>query len=199
MKRPPRNWLLPARFFVRQYVRVKYAYTRCQGQILKAELPHRLCDKDKLGGDVVAEIAVAKFPEHLPLHRQAGIYRREGVALDKATMCDWLVRGVELLAPIVQEMQRQLLQAPVVQSDDTPLRYLVPGSGRTAKRGYLWTYLSHQADVLYDLSTSRARAVPRRFQAGFQGYLQVDGYAGNTFRQPAIAILDSTCNVILLL
>jgi len=169
---------VPARFFVRQYVRVKYACPRCQDQILRPELPPRLFDKAKAGGDVVAEIAVAKYADHLPLHRQAGIYRREGVALDKATMCDWLARGAELLAPIVQEMQRQLLRSPVVQSDDTPLQYLEPGGDRAAKRGYLWTYLSYEGDVLYDFTTSRARAGPSRFLGGYQGYLQVDGYAG---------------------
>jgi transposase len=169
---------IPARFYVRQYVRVKYACPKCQDQIVRPELPARVFEKGKAGADVVAEVAVAKYADHLPLHRQAVIYKREGVSLDKATMCDWLGRGAELLAPIVQEMHRQLLLSPIVQSDDTQVQYLDPGSGRPAKRGYLWTYLSHEGDVLYDFKTSRSREGPSGFLAGYQGYLQVDGYAG---------------------
>ena len=169
---------VPARFFVRQYVRVKYACPKCQDQIVRPELPQRVFEKGKAGADVIAEVAVSKFADHLPLHRQAAIYRREGVPLDKATMCDWLARGAELLAPIVQQMRRQLLLSPVVQSDDTPIQYLDPGSGRPAKRGYLWTYLSDEGDVLYDFKTSRSREGPSGFLAGYRGYLQADGYAG---------------------
>jgi transposase len=169
---------IPARFYVRQFVRVKYACPRCQDQIVRPELPPRLFEKGKAGSDVVSEIAVSKFGDHLPLHRQAAIYRREGVPLDKATMCEWLARASDLLTPVVQQMHRELLTSPVVQSDDTQVQYLDPGAGRPAQRGYLWAYVSDRQDVVYDFKVSRSREGPSRFLAGYQGYLQVDGYAG---------------------
>jgi transposase len=169
---------LPARFFVRQFVRVKYACPRCQDQIVRPPLPARPIERGMAGADVVAGVLVSKFADHLPLHRQAVIYRREGVPLDKATMCDWVARGAELLTPIVERMRRDLLNGPVVQADETPVQYLDPQNRGPTRRGYLWAYAGDHEDVVYDFATTRAQQWPNRFLTGYQGYLQVDGYAG---------------------
>jgi transposase len=91
----------PARFYVRQTVRVKYACPSCQDQIVRPELHDKLFDRGLAGADVVAQVLVSKYADHLPLHRQETIYRREGVSLDKATMCDWVERSADLLQPVV--------------------------------------------------------------------------------------------------
>jgi transposase len=168
----------PARFFVRQYVRVKYACPRCQDQIVRPPLPARPIERGLAGSDVISEILVSKFADHLPLHRQAVIYRREGVPLDKATMCDWVARSAELLAPIVARMREELLSGPVVQADETPVQYLVPRDPGPKRRGYLWAYVGDHEDVVYDFTTTRAQQWPNQFLTGYQGHLQVDGYAG---------------------
>jgi len=168
----------PARFFVRQFVRVKYACPTCQDQIVRPPLPSRPIERGLAGSDVVADVLVGKFADHLPLHRQATIYRREGVPLDKSTMCDWVARSAELLAPIVDVMRRELLTGPVVQADETPVQYLDPQNRGPTRRGYLWAYGNGQKEVVYDFATSRAQQWPNRFLTGYQGYLQVDGYAG---------------------
>lgn len=168
----------PARFFVRQFVRVKYACPRCQDQIVRPPLPARPIARGLAGADVVSDVLVGKFDDHLPLHRLAGIYKREGVPLDKATLCDWVAHSAELLAPIVAEMRRQVLAGAVVQADETPVRYLDPAARNASHRGYLWAYVGEGDDVVYDFTTTRAQAAPNRFLAGYQGYLQADGYSG---------------------
>jgi transposase len=73
-------------------------------------------------------------------------------------------------------MKKELLASGVVQSDDTTVKYLErPGP---AKKGYLWAYVSLEGDVVYDFTRSRSRDGPTGFLAGFEGTLQVDGYAG---------------------
>jgi transposase len=168
----------PARFFVRQYVRIKYACPRCQDQIVRPPLPARPIARGLAGADVVSDVLVGKFDDHLPLHRLAGIYKREGVPLDKATLCDWVAHSAELLAPIVAEMRRQILAGAVVQADETPVQYLDPAARNASHRGYLWAYVGQQDDVVYDFTVTRAQAEPNRFLAGYQGYLQADGYSG---------------------
>ena len=44
----------------------------------------------------VAQVLVSKFADHLPLYRQAQIYARQGVALDRSTLAD---TGAWLQAP----------------------------------------------------------------------------------------------------
>ena len=38
----------------------------------------------------LAHLLVAKYCDHLPLYRQSEIYAREGVDLDRSTLCDWV-------------------------------------------------------------------------------------------------------------
>jgi hypothetical protein len=142
--------------------------------VVRADLPPVAIEKCQAGSDVLAAIVVSKYADHVPLHRQQAIYRREGVELSRVTMCHWVGQCAFLLRPIVAQMKAELLAAAVVQSDDTVVKYLEPPG--PAKRGYLWAYVSNAGDVVYDFTTSRSRDGPNAFLAGFQGVLQVDGY-----------------------
>ena len=166
--------MVPARFFVRRRTRHKYACAACQDAVVRPPLPPAAIEKCQAGSDVLAAIVVSKYADHLPLNRQQAIYRREGVELSRVTMGHWVGQCAFLLQPIVEQMKADLLASGVVQSDDTGVKYLEPPG--PAKSGYLWAYVSGDQDVVYDFTTSRSRAGPTSFLAGFQGILQVDGY-----------------------
>ena len=164
----------PVRFFVRHRVRHKYACRHCEDAVVRAPQPPAAIEKCQAGSDVLAAILVSKYADHSPLYRQQQMYRREGVELSRVTMGHWVGQCAFLLEPIVAQMQKELLVAPVVQSDDTVVKYLEPPG--PARRGYLWAYVSSDADVVYDFTTGRSREGPSAFLAGFHGVLQVDGY-----------------------
>lgn len=167
--------IIPARFFVRRRIRHKYACRECQDAVIRAELPPAAIDKSMAGSDVLAAIVVSKYADHIPLYRQQAIYRREDVELSRVTMGDWVGKCAFLLEPIVAQMKTSVLASGIVQSDDTGIKYLeAPGP---AKSGYLWAYVGCNQDVVYDFTTGRSRTGPTSFLAGFQGILQVDGYA----------------------
>jgi transposase len=42
------------------------------------------------GAGLLAHVLIAKFCDHLPLYRQAEIYARDGVDLDRATLASWV-------------------------------------------------------------------------------------------------------------
>ncbi len=177
----------PKRFYVRQYVRYKYACSSCHDQIVRPPLPDKVIERGLAGPDVVAQVLVAKYADHLPLHRQSLMYRREGVDLDKSTMCEWVDRGADLLRPIIEEIRRQVLTGVLVHADETPVLYLIPGQGGSV-RGYLWAYAGLRGEVFYDFSPTRAQQWPSAVLAGYQGYLLVDGYAGynEVLAQPGV-------------
>jgi len=168
--------VVPARFFVRRTVRHKYACRVCEDAVVRPELPPVAIEKSMAGSDVLSAIVVSKYADHLPLYRQQQIYRREGVELQRATMCNWVGQCSFLLEPIVAQMKTELLASGVIQSDDTTVKYLEPPG--PAKKGYLWAYVSLEGDVIYDFTRGRSRDGPSAFLAGFEGILQVDGYAG---------------------
>jgi transposase len=63
-----------------------------------------------------------------------------------------------------------------VQVDETPIRYLAPGHGKT-KLGYLWTCGAPRGDVIFHWATSRAATcLENIIPVDFRGTLQCDGY-----------------------
>jgi hypothetical protein len=74
---------------------------------------------------------------------------------------------------------------PNINADDTPIKVLAPGTGKT-KKGRLWSYVrdgrrwgsTDPPEVWYRYSPSWHGKYPQQHLAGFEGKLQVDAYAG---------------------
>jgi hypothetical protein len=135
------------------------------------------------------ERAGVRFPRatRFPLYRQAQIFARQGVALDRSTLCNWVGRACWWLEPLHELMLSTVLSSPKVVADDTARPVLDPGRGRT-KTGRRWCYATdnrpwsgpgHPA-AAYVYSKDRKGEHPASHLKGFRGLLQVDGYAGFT-------------------
>lgn len=128
---------------------------------------------------------LAKYCDHLPLYQQSGIYARDGIDLDRATIADWVGKMATLLRPLVEAMGKHVMAADKLHADDTPVPVLAPGNGKT-KIGRLWVYLRDERPhggtdppaVLYRYTPDRKGEHPHGELAGFKGFLQADGYAG---------------------
>jgi transposase len=168
---------VPASFVVRQHLRPKYACKHCQDGVVIAELPDRPIDKGRAGTGLFSHILVSKYADHLPLHRQEGIYRRHGLELCRSTLCDWVAQSAALLEPIVLEMKRQILTAPKLHTDDTPVP-VRNGPRRQIRKGYLWVYIDPAHNVVFDYTPTRQRAGPLAFLGDYSGFIQADAYAG---------------------
>ena len=89
---------------------------------------------------LLAQVVVAKYADHTPLYRQAQIYRRAGVQLERATLAAWVRESSCLLEPLSNALGRYVRQAEKIHTDDTPVPVLDPGRGKT-RTGRLWTYV----------------------------------------------------------
>jgi transposase len=89
---------IPASFKMIQHIRPKMSCRACE-TIVQAPMPSLPIERGRPGPGLLAHVAIAKFCDHLPLHRQSAIYAREGVELDRATMADWMGKAVFLLTP----------------------------------------------------------------------------------------------------
>ena len=58
------------------------------------------------GPGLLAHVLVAKYADHLPLYRQAQIYARQGIELERSTLADWVGDCSRLLAPLVDALGR---------------------------------------------------------------------------------------------
>ena len=80
---------VPASFVVIRHVRPKLSCTKCDC-IVQAEAPSRPIERGLAGPGLLAHVLVSKYCDHLPLYRQAEIYARQDVELERSTLADWV-------------------------------------------------------------------------------------------------------------
>ncbi len=91
-------------------------------------------------------------------------------------MADWVALAAEWLQPIYQQIRREVFRRGYVQIDETPIRHLAPGHGKT-KQGYLWVASDPRGEVLFHWETSRAATcLEKVVPVDFRGHIQCDGY-----------------------
>lgn len=175
---------VPGAFRVTRHVRPKLSCRGCEA-IAQAPAPGLPIYRGLAGPGLLAHVLVAKYCDHLPLYRQAGIYARDGIDLDRSTLADWVGQTARLMRPLVAAVGTHVMTAARVHADDTTVPVLDPGRGKT-KTGRLWCYVRDDRPfagqtapaVLYRYSPDRKGEHPREHLAPFQGILQADGYAG---------------------
>ncbi|MCP5116139.1 MAG: IS66 family transposase, partial [bacterium] len=186
---------VPASLYVIEEASQKYACS--QGcTVVTAPKPMQPIEKGLPGPGLLAQVAVGKYSDHLPLHRQEGIFARHGVELSRKTMCDWMRQGAELVTPLYELMKQEVLSSKVVQTDDTPVNVLDPELPRT-RTGRIWTYIGDDDHpyTVYDYTPNRSRAGPDAFLKQFSGFLQADAYSGydEFFNDPDRGMTEVAC------
>ncbi|MBG0797208.1 IS66 family transposase [Methylocystis sp. L43] len=177
--------IVPAQFRVLVTRRPKYACRACEGAVVQAPAPARLIEGGLPTEATVAHVLVSKYADHLPLYRQAQIYARQGIALDRSTLADWVGRAAWHLRPVHERLLEHIRLSTKIFADETKAPVLDPGRGRT-KTGQLWAYARDDrpfggADppiAVYVYAQNRKSEQPLTHLAGFTGVVQVDGYAG---------------------
>jgi hypothetical protein len=126
---------------------------------------------------LLAQIIVSKYVDHLPLYRQEQIYwTRHRVWLPRQSQARWVGMVADWFQPIYHYIRSGVMAGGYVQVDETPVRYLAPGNGKT-KTGYFWTTSRPGGDAVYQWETSRASAcLDKVLPVDFKGTVQCDGY-----------------------
>jgi transposase len=177
--------VIPAQLRVKVIRRPRYGCRACEEAIVQAPAPERPITGGMATEALLAQVLVSKYADHLPLYRQAQIFARQGVELDRSTLCDWVGRACWWLEPLWRLLRRHVMGSTRIFADDTPLPVLDPGRGRT-KTGRLWGYAVDDRPwggeappaVVYLYAENRRSEHPAAQLSEFQGVLQVDGYGG---------------------
>lgn len=184
---------LPAQMLVIEDVCKKYA---CQCTVHTATKPAQPIEKSVAGASLLTQVIVAKYADHLPLHRQAKMFRRFGIDLSDQTMCGWMAQCAALLEPLYDRLKAFVLESKVVGTDDTPVKVLDRKLPQ-ARKGRIWPYLGdreHTAAV-YDYTATRERAGPEQFLKNYRGHLQADAYGAydSFFTDPQREMTEVGC------
>lgn len=169
--------ITPAKFFRRRIVRVKFR------RKLQRHLPPIVAPAPAtplVGGlpaaGLLAHLLVGKYIDHLPLYRQQAIFHRHGIGIPRDLIVHWIQRAICLLEKVAQAIRAETLASDYLQLDETPVRYLVPGSGK-AQQGYLWVASSPGGSLFYHWGIGRGQdQLIETLGSDFCGDIQCDGY-----------------------
>ena len=179
---------IPARYQVIVTVRPKYACPKGRTGVVQAKAPAHLLEGSWPTEALLAQIAVSKHSEHMPLNRQAVVMARHGVPIDRSVLADWMGRTGALIAPVVDHMAKRLkVDSTRLYVDETTAPVLDPGKGKT-KTGYLWAVLRDDRGwggtappgVVFHYRPGRKGEYAAEILEGFNGTIQVDAYGGYT-------------------
>jgi transposase len=172
--------IIPAQIRVIRHLRKQYACS-CGQCIQTAPLPGQPIPKSMASPGLLAHVAVSKYQDALPLHRQEQILQRIGVAIPRATLANWMIRCGQLVQPLINLLRDCMLAYDIIQMDETTVQVLKEPGKSAESKSYLWLQRGGPPDepvTLFDYDPSRNQTVPRQLLDGFAGYLQTDGYSG---------------------
>ena len=166
---------------------------RCCEKMVQVPAPSRPIQGSMAGAGLLAYILVSKFDDHLPLYRLNEIFARMGVDVPDSTLVDWCGRAMQVLRPLIERIEKEIMKSDVLHADDTPIRVLDrslrdKGLGKGVKKGRIWTYVRDQRPwagsappgaVYYFAPDWKEEHVHRHLEKA-SGILQADGYKGYT-------------------
>ena len=190
--------IIPARIQVLRHIRYKYACRQCEGieddgpTVAIALAPVQLIPKSIASAGLVAHVLTAKFVDAQPFYRQEGQFKRLGVDISRATMCNWLIKVATSCDPLLELLHRDIRSGPLINVDETTVQVLAePGRAPTTK-SYMWIFRGGDPSrpvLEFQYHRSRCGDVAAVYLRGYRGYVQTDGYVGYDF-------LDHSPNVV---
>jgi transposase len=158
---------IPAELLVIEDVCKTYA---CACTLKTATKPPQPIEKSTASASLLAQVIVSKVADHVPVHRQAKIFKRFGVDIADQTMCGWMQQSADLLDPLYVRLKAFVLSSKVVGTDDTPVKVLDRSLVGTTRKGRFWPYLGDHNHVaaVFDYTPTRERAGPERFLKGYR-------------------------------
>ena len=142
-------------------------------------------DRERHGLDGPRRIdSSAKFAWGSTLYRQTQILAGHGLAIDRQTLARWMKQAAWTVKGLYDLQLAAMHSHPRLFCDETPVRVLDPGRGRT-KVCQFWAHATDDRSwkgpappaVAYVFAGGRGKREILTQLTGFEGVLQVDGYA----------------------
>ena len=180
--------VIPRQVNVVEYYTATYACENCEKEsgyanLYSVEAPPRLLKHSLASPSTVADIMVRKYVDGLPLYRQEKIWAREGVALSRATMANWVIQTAQTwLKPLYRRLKKHLLDNRVIYADETVVQVLKEDGKPASSESRMWVYGSGERGGrpirFFAYQPDRSGKHAAAFLKGFTGCLVTDGYAG---------------------
>ena len=172
--------IIPAKIYVIEHIRKKYACKACEETIKTASMPIPPIPRSIAASGLLSHVLVSKYQDHLPLFRQEKILKRIGIDLPRATLSLWVLKCAELFAPLMKLLHDRILTYDIAYADETTTQVIKEPSKGIQSKKYMWMFAGgppEQFTFYYQYHPSRSHDVPLNFFADFKGYVHCDGFA----------------------
>ena len=178
---------IPGKYFIKKHIIHKYTCKKCNEEnddmvIVSGDDPvERLVDDSIVTPSVVANIAVSKFVDGVPLYRQEADNFRKKIFISRQTMSNWLMKVDQVyLNFLVQLMLADLRKQDIIHMDETTHK-IIEFMKEGRQNSYEWCactgkYADKQI-FLYFAKESRENKHARDIIGpDFKGYILSDGW-----------------------
>jgi transposase len=162
--------IIPMQVRVIKHIRKTYACKGCEAAPVTADKPAQLIEKSMASPSVLAMLLSTKYVDGTPLYRFEKVLHRHGIDIPRQTLARWVIQCAAHLQPLLNLMRDQLLEHPVLHSDETRVQVLKEPGRDPGSQSWMWVQTGGTPDrpvVLFDYTTSRAQDVPLRLLAGY--------------------------------
>jgi len=171
----------PGHWFVKVFVYPKYAnQADALDGVKRAPAPDFAVPGGSFDESFYAWMVYAKYFLHLPHYRLEEEAKSNGFDLSRQTMSAGNIKVAEVLRPLVKLMKQDILSRNIAFTDETPVKMLSPGDGKT-KTTYAWVYIGGGNGPPYrvfEFAASRNGKYPQTFFKDFTGYIHADAFSG---------------------
>lgn len=146
-------------------------------KIYIAELPDVPFPQVIADVSLIVYLMISKYLDHLPEHRIIEIFTRQKLKIPPSTMNGWMHRGIRLLLPLYEALQKDVLASQYLQVDETTIRVMEKLRKGKTHLGFYWAYHAPMIGALFfDYQKGRDHSGPMKLLENFSGYLQSDAY-----------------------
>lgn len=150
-------------------------------ELATAMTPKELFWRCLAAPSLLAHILVEKYCDGLPLFRIEQRFSRDGVPLDRGTMCRWVEdAGATLGASVVAAMREEALRtAFCIATDATgvavqPVRTEEKPGRQPCHRGHYFVQIADKDAIFFEYTPRETSAAVGELFKGFSGYVQAD-------------------------
>lgn len=190
--------IIPAQVSVVEHVRYIYSCRNCEKTAIdvpvkKTNMPNPVIPNSVAAPSTIAYIMTQKYRMASPLYRLEQDFKTQGIPINRQNMANWIMKSAQnWLSHIYEAMRQELFKRDVLHADETPVQVIRQTGKKANSNAYMWLYRSSRGEkpiVLYEYQPTRSSSNPKRFLAGFKGYLHTDGYSGYHNLLPDIKVV----------
>jgi transposase len=180
--------IIAPRIFVEKTIRPKYACRNCEGAededhptVRIAPVEPSIIPQGIASPSLLSTIIIQKYEDHIPFYRQEQQFERISVTVSRQNMANWQQQAFNALKPLFALLQQVLKSGQVIQMDETTVQVMGENGRSDTQKSYMWLARGGppgKTVVLFEYRTTRGAEHAQKMLAGYNGYLQTDGYAG---------------------